>query len=68
MDGENPASRKLFYVPRTLFTLQGRHPWTSFDLGRDGRFLGIVPEVLVTEQPLTVVVNWTAERGESARR
>ena len=51
-------------APRSLFALQGRHPWTAYDVGPDGRFLAIVPEALVTEQPLTVVVNWTAERGE----
>jgi hypothetical protein len=47
-------------APRTLFALQGKHGSASYDVGPDGRFLAIVPEALVSEQPLTVVVNWMA--------
>ena len=45
----------------TLFALKGP-AWNSFDVSTDGkRFLAVVPEVVGNEQPLTVVVNWTAE-------
>lgn len=45
-------------APRELFALAGR-PWTEFVVSRDGkRFLAIVPETVVGEQPLTVVANW----------
>ena len=48
-------------TPVTLFALKG-HAWSSFDVSADGqRFLAVVPEVVANEQPLTVVVNWTAE-------
>lgn len=47
----------------TLFTLKGP-AWTSFDVSPDGKkFLAVVPEVVANEQPLTVVLNWTAEIG-----
>ena len=48
-------------TPVTLFRLKGP-TWTSFDVSADGRrFLAVVPEVVASEQPLTVVLNWTAE-------
>jgi Tol biopolymer transport system component len=48
-------------TPATLFTLKGP-AWNSFDVSTDGkRFLAVVPEVVANEQPLTVVLNWTAE-------
>ncbi len=48
-------------VPVALFTLTGP-AWNSFDVSADGkRFLAVVPEVVGSEQPLTVVLNWTAE-------
>jgi len=43
--------------PRALFRLEGKYRWASFDVARDGRFLAIVPEVLASEMPLTVVVD-----------
>jgi hypothetical protein len=44
-----------------LFALKGPI-WSSFDVSADGkRFLALVPEVVANEQPLTVVLNWTAE-------
>ena len=49
--------------PRPLFALQGKYGWASYDIAPDGRFLAIVPEALTSEQPLTVVVNWTSERS-----
>jgi len=55
-------------TPRTLFTLQGKYGWASYDVAHDGRFLAIVPESLSSEQPLTVVVNWTAESRDAPRR
>ncbi len=48
-------------VPTALFALKGE-AWKSFDVSPDGkRFLGIVPEVVADQLPLTVVVNWTSE-------
>jgi Tol biopolymer transport system component len=48
-------------TPVTLFALKGP-AWNSFDVSADGkRFLAVVPEVVANEQPLTVVLNWTAE-------
>ncbi|HYN03509.1 MAG TPA: protein kinase, partial [Vicinamibacteria bacterium] len=48
-------------TPVTLFTLIGP-AWNAFDVSPDGkRFLAVVPEVVANEQPLTVVLNWTAE-------
>jgi Tol biopolymer transport system component len=48
-------------TPVTLFTLIGP-AWNSFDVSADGkRFLAVVPEVVANEQPLTVVLDWTAE-------
>ena len=35
--------------------------WTDFDVSLDGkRFLAVIPQA-ANEQPLTVVLNWTAE-------
>ena len=48
-------------TPAVLFALKGP-TWGSFDVSADGkRFLAVVPEVVANEQPLTVVLNWTAE-------
>ncbi len=48
-------------TPAVLFALKGP-TWTSFDVSPDGKkFLALVPEVVANEQPLTVVLNWTAE-------
>ena len=45
----------------TLFALKGP-AWNSFDVSADGkRFLAVVPEVVANEQPLTVVLKWTAD-------
>ena len=47
--------------PMPLFAFQGR-PWTDFDVSADGkRFLAVVPQAFAGEQPLTVILNWTAE-------
>jgi hypothetical protein len=47
--------------PVPLFALQGR-AWTDFALSADGkRFLAVVPQAFAGEQPLTVILNWTAE-------
>jgi Tol biopolymer transport system component len=54
--------------PRPLFTLPGRRVWKDYDVGPDGsRFLAIVTDVRGDEQPLTVVLNWTAEAGRLDR-
>ena len=47
--------------PAPLFALQGR-AWTDFAVSADGkRFLAVVPQAFAGEQPLTVILNWTAE-------
>ena len=52
--------------PMPLFVLNPAAPWKDFDAARDGRkFLAIIPQSRANEQPLTVVVNWTA--GLAAR-
>ncbi len=46
--------------PAPLFAISGK-PWLNFEISRDGkRFLAVVPETTADEQPLTVVLNWTA--------
>jgi serine/threonine protein kinase/Tol biopolymer transport system component len=40
--------RVLFDVPR----------WIDFDVARDGRFIAVVTQVVASEQPLAVIVNW----------
>jgi Tol biopolymer transport system component len=46
---------------KPLFALTGRRTWKDYDVSPDGlRFLAIVTDVLGDEQPLTVVLNWTA--------
>jgi len=48
-------------TPVPLFTFQGR-AWTDFAVSADGkRFLAVVPQAFAGEQPLTVILNWTAE-------
>ncbi len=47
-------------APVALFTVEGK-PWLNFALSVDGKkFLAVVPETAADEQPMTVVVNWTA--------
>ncbi|MEX1245364.1 MAG: protein kinase [Thermoanaerobaculia bacterium] len=47
-------------APVALFTVEGK-PWLSFALSADGqKFLAVVPEAAADEQPMTVIVNWTA--------
>jgi eukaryotic-like serine/threonine-protein kinase len=48
--------------PAPLFPLSGQRSWLDFDLSIDGqRFLAVVPEIAANEQPLTVVLHWTAD-------
>jgi Tol biopolymer transport system component len=55
-------------TPRPLFVLPGRRIWKDYDVAPDGsRFLAIVTDVRGDEQPLTVVLNWTAEAGRLDR-
>jgi hypothetical protein len=45
-----------------LFAIPGRWLWRDYDVSPYGqRFLAIVPQVMANEQPVTVVVNWTAQ-------
>jgi dipeptidyl aminopeptidase/acylaminoacyl peptidase len=54
--------------PRPLFTLPGQRVWKDYDVAADGkRFLAIVTDVRGDGQPLTVVLNWTAEAGRLDR-
>jgi Tol biopolymer transport system component len=47
--------------PAPLFPLPGR-TWDDFAVSADGkRFLAVVPQAFAGEQPLTVILNWTAE-------
>ena len=51
-------------APELLFALRGNVPWLDFDVSPDGsKFLAVVPELIADAQPLTVVLNWTAEIG-----
>jgi Tol biopolymer transport system component len=46
--------------PTSLFGLVGgAQRWAGFEVLPDGRFLAIVSEIVASEQPLTVVLNWT---------
>lgn len=48
-------------TPLPLFILPGRG-WSDFAVTADGkRFLAVVPQAFAGEQPLTVILNWTAE-------
>jgi hypothetical protein len=48
-------------VARPLFALPGKRSWKDYDVAPDGsRFLAIVTDVRGDEQPLSVVLNWTA--------
>jgi eukaryotic-like serine/threonine-protein kinase len=48
-------------APVTLFTNRAGHDWQGLDVAADGkRILAIVPEVVPSELPLNVIVNWPA--------
>ena len=48
-------------TPVPLFTFPER-AWSDFAVSADGkRFLAVVPQAFAGEQPLTVILNWTAE-------
>ncbi len=48
-------------IPSPLFDT-GARAWEDFAISSDGqRFLAVVPQALAGEQPLTVIVNWTAD-------
>jgi eukaryotic-like serine/threonine-protein kinase len=47
--------------PTPLFSFDGRRAWSNFDVSLDGkRFLAITRQLFADEQPLSVVLNWTA--------
>jgi hypothetical protein len=55
------ASKLEVGRPAPLFAVPGRS-WFDFAVSADGtRFLAVVPQALGGEQPLTVILNWTAE-------
>jgi hypothetical protein len=55
-------------TPVPLFELNPNRPWLEFDVSSAGRFLAVVSETRASEQPLTVVLNWTAEAGRRLDR
>jgi Tol biopolymer transport system component len=46
--------------PVALFSFGKERAWFGFDVSPDGRFLAVVSQTRAVEQPLTVVLNWTA--------
>jgi Tol biopolymer transport system component len=48
-------------TPVPLFALDSARPWLEFDVTPDGRFVAVVSESRASQQPLTVVLSWTAE-------
>jgi Tol biopolymer transport system component len=47
-------------APAAVFEIDAKRPWLGFDVSSKGRFLAVVSETRADEQPLTVVLNWTA--------
>jgi Tol biopolymer transport system component len=47
-------------TPVSLFEINPKRLWTGFDVSSSGRFLAVVAETRASQQPLTVVLNWTA--------
>jgi len=48
--------------PAPLFSFDGRRAWSNFDVSLDGRrFLAVTRQLSADEQPLSVVLNWTAD-------
>jgi Tol biopolymer transport system component len=47
-------------TPVPLFEWSAKRPWFEFDVASAGRFLAVVSGTRANEQPLTVVLNWTA--------
>jgi Tol biopolymer transport system component len=48
--------------PTPLFSFEGRLGWANFDVAPDGkRFLAITRLLFADDQPLSVVLNWTAD-------
>jgi Tol biopolymer transport system component len=54
----NPSLRAGTPVP--LFAIDRKRSWSGFDVTTAGRMLAVVTETRASEQPLTVVLNWTA--------
>jgi Tol biopolymer transport system component/tRNA A-37 threonylcarbamoyl transferase component Bud32 len=46
--------------PVALFNVAKERAWFGFDVAPDGRFIAVVSQTRAVEQPLTVVLNWTA--------
>ena len=48
-------------APMPLFAVKPAAMWKDFDIARDGRkILAVIPQSRANEQPLSVIVNWTA--------
>jgi Tol biopolymer transport system component len=53
-------------APMPLFALNPAAIWKDFEVARDGKkFIAIIPQSRANEQPLSVIVNWTA--GSAAK-
>jgi eukaryotic-like serine/threonine-protein kinase len=50
-------------TPVSLFQIDPKRVWSQFDVSSAGRFLAVVSESRASQQPLTVVLNWTAGIG-----
>jgi hypothetical protein len=46
-------------TPVPLFEIDRARSWSGFDVTTAGRFLAVVSEKRASEQPVTVVLNWT---------
>ena len=47
-------------TPVPLFEIDRKRSWSGFDVTSAGRMLAVVTETRASEQPVTVVLNWTA--------
>jgi dipeptidyl aminopeptidase/acylaminoacyl peptidase len=47
-------------TPVPLFEIDRTRSWSGFDVTTAGRLLAVVSEKRANEQPVTVVLNWTA--------
>ena len=46
--------------PQGLFTRGARSRWASYEVTKDGRFIGLEPVESAAQQPLRVILNWPA--------
>jgi hypothetical protein len=46
--------------PRPLFSRGARYRWIDYEPSYDGKFIALEPASLAAQQPLHVILNWTA--------